>query len=421
MSNKSNTGPLTGLKVLDLSRILAGPWATQVLADYGAEIWKIENPKEGDNTRQWGKELTPVDTESINSTDQQYGEQQKQDHTTAYFLSANRGKRSLTIDISKLPGQTIIRKLVQQADILVENFKVGGLKKYSLDYASLKQINPKLVYCSITGFGQTGPQAHQAGYDAIIQASAGLMSVTGEHQGSPQKVGVAISDIMTGMYAVSAILAAIYHRDKSGEGQQIDISLFDSQVSWLANQGMNYLISGKIPEPSGSVHPDIAPYQPVYCKDQSIMLAVGNDDQFKRCCRLLETPTLADNPMFLSNNLRVKNRLQLIQMMEKRLKTKTAAQWIELFSRNNIPCGMINNLQQVFEHPQINARQTVFTLTHTKLGEIPQIANPVKFSNSPISYSDAAPTLGRDTRQTLTEALSYSAQEINELSRLGII
>ncbi len=402
-------GPLAGLKVLDLSRVLAGPWATQVLADFGAEVWKIEKPGDGDDTRKWGKSIVPSNI----------GEDSEK--LTAYYLCANRGKYSLAIDIKSPQGQKIICALVAKADILVENFKVGNLAKYGLDYTSLSALNPKLIYCSITGFGQTGPFADQAGYDAMIQASAGLMSITGEPDGPPQKVGVAVSDLMTGMYAVTAILAALYHRDKTGRGQQIDLSLFDTQVGWLANQGMDYLTSKKIPKRFGSAHPSIVPYQPMRSSDQPFMLAIGNDRQFERCCEVIELPLLSGDERFNTNNRRMQNRILLIQLLEEIFLTKSSKHWLELLGKERIPCGPINNLEQVFEHPQIKARNTCFTLSHSEHGEIPQIANPVKFSETPIHYQKLAPDLGQDTKQVLAEQLSFSDSEMAELIKLNVI
>jgi len=407
MKASSVTGPLKGVKVLDLSRVLAGPWASQALADFGADVWKIEHPEGGDDTRQWGENMALASKCNGNMS--------------AYYLSANRGKSSLTIDISTDKGQQIIRELVQKADILIENFKVGNLKKYGLDHASLSKLNPGLIYCSITGFGQTGSYAVNAGYDAMIQASAGLMSLTGEKNGEPQKVGVAASDLMTGMYAVSAILAALYHRSETGEGQYIDLALFDTQVSWLANQSMSYLLTGKIPERQGAAHPQIVPYQPVECQDGLMMLAIGNDQQFKLCCEQIGLSRLSEDDRFKTNNARVNNHERLIELMTEKFKTKQIKHWLGLLSKSAIPCGPINNLKQVFEHPQIKARDTLFSLNHPQLGEMPQVANPVKFSKTPISYTKAAPTLGEDTENILRKELNFSKVEIKELEMLGII
>ncbi len=406
MKDKTPIGPLAGIKVLDLSRILAGPWATQMLADYGAEVWKIEKPGQGDDTRAWGGGLSSHG-ETIDAS--------------AYFLCANRGKYSLSIDIASEQGQQIIRQLLSEADILVENFKLGSLQKYGLDYASLQKDFPRLIYCSITGFGHTGPYAEQAGYDAMIQASAGLMSINGEAGGEPQKVGVAVSDLSTGLYAVTAILAALYHREKSGQGQQIDLALFDTQVACLANQSINYLVSGNIPKPMGSSHPSIVPYQAMACQDGAIMLAIGNDKQFQVLCQLLNQPQWGDDKRFTSNNQRLKNKSVLLPLLEQELKQNSCQHWLSLLASKKVPCGPINNLKQVFEHPQIAARQMQFDLTHQQLGAVPQVGNPVKFSQTPIEYHKPPPLLGEDTQDILQDKLNFSSSEIAELDRLGII
>ncbi|MCW8905402.1 CaiB/BaiF CoA transferase family protein, partial [Sedimenticola sp.] len=325
-------GPLKGIRVLDLSRILAGPWATQLLADYGATIWKIERPEVGDDTRHWGPPFLK-DPQGIDTAE------------SAYYLSTNRGKQSIAVDITTESGQAIIRKLVARADILVENFKVGGLEKYGLDYATLSAEHPGLIYCSITGFGQTGPDAGLAGYDAMVQARGGLMSITGERDGlpgaGPQKVGVAVADLIAGMYAVSAILAALHHREKSGEGQQIDLGLLDTQVAWLANQNMNYLIGGEAPVRQGTAHPNIVPYQALPTGDGFLMLAVGNDRQFAACCKVLGQPELARDPRFVTNRQRVKYREQLILLLEALFRQKTTTEWRTLLAAEQVPCGPI--------------------------------------------------------------------------------
>ncbi|TVT60147.1 MAG: CoA transferase [Sedimenticola thiotaurini] len=385
-------GPLQGIKILDLSRILAGPWATQLLADYGATVWKIERPGVGDDTRHWGPPFLKDGT-GAETTE------------SAYFLSANRGKRSLELDITTEAGQSVVRRLAADADILVENYKVGGLAKYGLDYASLAQINPQLIYCSITGFGQTGPDAALAGYDAMVQARGGLMSITGERDGlpgaGPQKVGVAVADLMAGMYAVSALLAALHHREKSGEGQQIDISLLDTQVAWLANQNMNYLIGGKAPVRQGTAHPNIVPYQALPTADGFLMLAVGNDRQFVECCRVLGKPDLAKDPRFITNRLRVEHRDQLIPLLEACFMAKTTAEWSSLLGAVKVPCGPINRLDEVFDDAQIQSRGMRLNLPHPLAGTVPQVANPVKFSATPIEYPLAPPLLGADTEDVL--------------------
>ena len=414
------SGPLAGLKILDLSRVLAGPWATQVLADYGAEVWKIENPIGGDDTRKWGVTYSAKLPKENESTEGALSKDHDGD-ITAYYLSANRGKHSLSINIKTEQGQYLLRELVKQADIFVENFKVGNLAKYQLDYRSLKKINPRLIYCSITGFGQTGPYAEHAGYDVMIQATAGLMSITGEKNGAPQKAGVAVSDLMTGMYAVSAMLAAVIHRNKSDQGQYIDLALFDTQVGWLANQGMSYLLTGETPIRQGSNHPSIVPYQPVKCADGMMILAVGNDRQFRDCCIQLGIEGLADDERFDTNNHRINNHEELIRLMEDKLKTNSCTYWMDKLAESQVPCGPINNIKQVFEHPQILPRNTKISIRHPSMGKIEQVANPVKFSETPIVYDKAAPNLGEDTANILEKRLNFSVDEINELKRLGVI
>lgn len=386
------SGPLAGIKVLDLSRILAGPWASQVLADYGAEVWKIERPEVGDDTRRWGPPFI-------------HDKQGNQSDLSAYFLCANRGKKSVAIDITSAQGQQQIQQLVKHADIVLENFKVGGLKKYQLDYDSLKVHKADIIYCSITGFGQTGPKAEQAGYDAMIQASGGLMSLTGEPEGTansgPQKVGVAVADLMTGMYAVSGILAALYHRSQTGQGQHIDLALLDTQVAWLANQGSNYLVSGEVPQRLGTAHPNIVPYQAVTVKDGHIMLAVGNDAQFQKCCSVLGCADIAFQAEFSSNDQRVKHRTQLMPLLLSYFASQTMDYWLEHLSAENVPCGAINTLDRVFADEQILHRQMQFELEHPTVGNVPQVANPVKFSLTPLQYQIAPPSVGQDTQEVL--------------------
>lgn len=385
-------GPLSGIKVLDLSRILAGPWSTQVLADYGAEVWKVERPEKGDDTRHWGPP---------------YAKDQEGNATaeSAYYLAANRGKKSIELDITSTEGQAAIYKLVKEADILVENYKVGGLKKYGLDYDSIKAIKPNIIYCSITGFGQTGPYANRAGYDAMIQAMGGLMSITGEKDqlpgGGPQKVGVAVADLMTGMYAVSAILAALYHKTQTGQGQHIDLALLDTQVAWLANQGSNYLVSGDVPERLGTAHPNIVPYQNMKVQDGYILLAVGNDGQFKKCCEIVGAPELGTDPRYASNGLRIENRDELITKLEALFVQQPLEYWLEHLSAAHVPCGPINSIDRVFENEQVIHRNMQFDLAHPTAGKVPQVANPVKFSETPIEYKSAPPTLGQHTKEIL--------------------
>jgi len=404
-------GPLNGIKVLDLSRILAGPWATQVLADFGADVIKVERPQVGDDTRQWG----PPYLKDRNGEDTQ---------DAAYFLAANRGKESITIDFTKEEGRKIVLELVKESDVFFENYKVDGLQKYGLDYESLRQVNPKLIYCSITGFGQTGPYKDKPGYDAVVQGMGGLMSVTGEKDelpgGGPQKVGVAVADLMTGMYAVSAVTSALYHRERTGKGQHIDLALLDTQVAWLANQNMNYLIGGEIPMRQGTAHPNIVPYQAVRARDNHFMLAVGNDQQFARFCEVIDRTDLALDNRFATNVSRVSNRVSLIQLIESILINEDSSFWIAKLENANVPCSPINNIAQVFDDPQIKSRNMLMRLEHPISGEVKQVSNPVKFSESEIEYCKAPPTLGQHTGSLLNK-LGYTAEEIEELKKKSII
>jgi len=401
-------GPLAGFRVLDLSRILAGPWASQMLADLGAEVIKIERPGQGDDTRAWGPPYMP--DESGEPT----GE-------AAYFHSANRGKQSVCIDMSSPQGRELVVQLVEMSDVLIENFKVGGLKKYGLDYSSVKAINPKLVYCSITGFGQTGPFSDRAGYDFMIQAMGGLMSVTGEPDGQPMKVGVALSDVMTGLYAANAIQAALIHQLRSGQGQYIDLALLDVQVATLANQAMNYLASGENPKRLGNAHPNIVPYQAFQTADGYLILAVGNDAQFARFCDLAGHPELASDERFEKNSNRVKNRETLISPLIKIFQTQTTDWWIEQLNQKGIPCGPIANIDQVFDNPQVLHRDMRLELTHPTAGKVTSVANPIKFSESPVTYDKAPPLLGQHTEQVLRELLDLDIEQINRLRTDAII
>ncbi len=404
--------PLDGVRVLDLSRILAGPWATQVLADFGADVIKVERPEGGDDTRGWGPPWLH-DVDGVPTAE------------SAYYLCANRGKRSVAIDFTGERGQALIRDLATHCDVLVENYKVGGLAKYGLDYASLKEVNPKLVYCSITGFGQTGPYAKRAGYDAAIQAIGGLMSITGEPEGTPggvpQKVGVAATDLMTGMYAVSAILAALRHAERHGEGQHIDLALLDTQVAWLANQAMNYLVGGEVPQRQGSAHPNIVPYQVMPTADGYFMLAVGNDGQFARFCAVLGDPELASDPRYATNAARVANRDRLVPYLEQRLATRSSAHWLAELEAAVVPCAPVNRIDQVFDDPQVQARGMRIELPHPTAGHVPGVANPVRFSTTPVEYGHAAPALGEHTHAVLAELLGLDAEELVALSGSGVI
>ncbi|WP_406827801.1 CaiB/BaiF CoA transferase family protein [Microbulbifer sp. ARAS458-1] len=406
------SGPLSHLKVLDLSRILAGPWASQVLADFGAEVIKVERPYKGDDTRHWGPPYLK-DSEGQDTDD------------AAYYLSANRGKKSITVDITQATGQKLIRELAQRCDILLENYKVGGLAKYGLDYDAIRQINPRIIYCSITGFGQTGPYAKRAGYDAMIQGMGGLMSITGVPEGQPgagpQKVGVAVADLMTGMYAVSGVLAAVIHRDQTGEGQHIDLALLDTQVAWLANQAQNYLTSGVSPERQGTAHPNIVPYQAVPASDGYFMLAVGNDSQFQKFCQIAGLDELAANPAYATNRDRVKARDTLVPLIESATASKPAAWWLEQLSAAHVPCGPINNLQQVFADPQVMARGMVVEQPHPQAGRVRTVRNPLEFSASPLQYQQAPPTLGEHTQVVLEAELGLSPGAIEDLRAQGVI
>ncbi|MCK5042360.1 MAG: CoA transferase [Sphingomonadales bacterium] len=404
-------GPLKGVKVVDLSRVLAGPWCGQVLADMGADVIKVEKPQTGDDTRQWGPPFLK-DSVGNDTTD------------AAYFHSANRGKKSIVVDIQTPQGQDIIRKLVAEADVLIENFRVDALKKYGLDYASLRDINPKLIYCSITGFGQTGPYKNRSGYDFMIQGMGGLMSISGhgdsEAGGGPMKTGVAITDLTTGMYAAIGILGALYERNTSGEGQYIDMSLLDVQVSWLANQNMNYLIGGNIPERKGNSHPNIVPYQVFPTKDGHIIITVGNDKQFNSFCGAIDAPQLATDDRFSIARARVENREALVALIETALAKNTSKHWLDVFEQNQVPAGPINNIAEVFADPQVIARNMQFDLPHTVAGSVPQVANPIRYSKSKLEYKTASPTLGQNTDEVLKD-MGLSDADITTLRQKNII
>jgi len=401
-------GPLQGFRVLDLSRILAGPWASQMLADLGAEVIKVERPGSGDDTRAWGPPYMP-DQSGVAT-----GE-------AAYFHSANRGKRSVSIDIAQARGQDLIRNLVEHCDVFIENFKVGGLKKYGLDYASLQALNPKLVYCSITGFGQDGPYAQRAGYDFMIQAMGGMMSITGAADGEPQKIGVALADVTTGLYAANAIQAALIHQLKSGQGQYIDMALLDVQVATLANQAMNFLATGNNPRRYGNAHPNIVPYQSFQCSDGFIILAVGNDAQFTRFCALAGKPELAADERYQTNSGRVRNRDSLLPMVSEIMLSKSTADWLELLNQRGIPCGPINNLDQVFADPQVRHRGLQLELAHPTAGRAASVANPIKLSKTAIEYKLAPPLLGQHTDEVLGRLLNLDDDALATLRAAAII
>ncbi len=403
-------GPLAGLRILDLTRILAGPTLTQNLGDLGADVIKVERPGAGDDTRRWG----PPDLPAAEPGKAGW---------SAYFLCANRNKRSVAIDIAKPEGQRLIRALAEKSDVVVENFKVGTLARYGLDYESLAKVNPGLVYCSITGFGQTGPLAHRPGYDAMIQAMGGIMSLTGEPDGEPMKVAVGIADLMCGMYAGLAILSALRHRDRTGQGQYIDMALFDSQLAWLINEGMNYLISGKNPIRRGNAHPNIVPYEVFPASDGHFMLAVGNDAQFARFCRLAELSELAEDPRFATNSARVHNRGELIPQIRAATRRHTVAYWIENLDRINVPCGVINTVAEAFAEPQAKARGMRRHMASPKAqgGGADVIASPMKLSRTPVTYRHFPPRLGEHTAEVLKEVLNLSETEISALAEAGII
>jgi crotonobetainyl-CoA:carnitine CoA-transferase CaiB-like acyl-CoA transferase len=404
-------GPFTGLRVLDLTRVLAGPWATQIFADFGAEVIKIEKPGEGDDTRGWGPPF-------VTNGDGSKGD-------AAYFLSANRGKWSVAIDMATPQGQALIRELAAKSDIVMENFKVGGLKKYGLDYDSLKAVNPRLIYCSLTGFGQNGPYAQRAGYDFMIQGMGGIMSVTGQPDGmpgaEPMKIGVAFADIFTGLYCTIGIEAALYHRERTGQGQYIDVALLDSQVGVLANQALNYLVGGKAPTRMGNAHPNIVPYQTFATKDGYIIMAVATDRQFKEYCAIVGRQELAEDERFRLNRGRVVNRAELIPLLAGPMQARTTAEWVAAFESAAIPCGPINTIDEVFANEQVLARGMQIGLTRDDGVQIPGVANPVNFSETPIAYEKPAPRLGDGTEKILSEVLDLGPERIAALRNSGII
>ncbi|MEY2782004.1 MAG: Succinyl-CoA:(R)-benzylsuccinate CoA-transferase subunit BbsF [Pseudomonadota bacterium] len=411
---------LDGIRVLDLSRVLAGPWCTQTLADLGADVIKIERPGSGDDTRTWGppflKDAQGQDTAEA-----------------AYYLGANRNKRSVTCDIAHSDGQALIRALVKHCDVFVENFKVGDMARYGLDYASLSAINPKLVYCSVTGFGQTGPYRERAGYDYAVQGMGGLMSVTGERDdlgGGPQKVGVAVADLFTGMYATVAILAALRHAERTGEGQQVDMALLDTQVAMLANLGSNYLVSGKVPGRAGNAHQNIVPYQvfevmaadgaPPEQRDH-LILAVGNDGQFAKFCAVAGHPEWAQNPRYAQNADRVRHRAELVPLLEAVMKTRNKATWLAALEAAKVPCGAINTLGEVFADPQIQERGMVTTWEHPIQPGLKLVSSPIKMSQTPVRQDLPPPLLGQHTEEVLSEVLGWSPAQQASLRSKGVI
>lgn len=405
-------GALSHIRVLDLSRILAGPWASQNLGDLGAEVIKVERPAGGDDTRGWGPPYL-CDSDGMPTSE------------SAYFLSANRNKKSVAIDIALPEGQLLVAELAAKSDVFIENFKVGGLRQYGLDYASLKEANPKLIYCSITGFGQDGPYAARAGYDFLIQGMGGLMSVTGGKDGEvgagPIKVGVALTDILTGLYASNAILAALAYRDVSGVGQSIDLALLDVQVACLANQAMNYLTTGNPPRRLGNAHPNIVPYQDFQTADGDMILAIGNDAQFTRFCDIAGHPEWANDLRFATNAARVRHRDELIPLLQDVIGTRNTAAWISILEAYGVPCGPINNIAQVFDDPQVTARKMQINLPHPIAGQTPLVANPIRLSQTPVSYRAAPPMLGQDTREVLGTVLGLNSGDIDLLLHNRVI
>jgi len=400
-------GPLKNITVLDLSRVLAGPWAGQILADMGASVIKVERPGSGDDTRAWGPPYLK-DADGVETTE------------TAYYLSTNRGKRSIAVDIHTAEGQKIIKQLAANADVVIENFKVGGLKKYGLDYEGLSKENAGLIYCSITGFGQDGPRADEAGYDFMIQAMGGLMSFTGTPDSGPVKVGTAVADLTTGMYAVIAILGALHHRTETGAGQYIDMALLDVQTSWLANQGMNYLVGGFQPKRRGNAHPNIVPYQDFETSDGHIIVSVGNDTQFAKLVTLIGQPELAQEGNFKTNRQRVEKRDELIPILEAAFREKSKDEWLGLLDKQKIPAGPINDLKDVYSDPQVKHREMVRNLPHSLGVDVPQVATPIKYSKTDLEYKNAPPMLGQHTDEVLEE-LGLDASTIQDLKSKGVV
>jgi crotonobetainyl-CoA:carnitine CoA-transferase CaiB-like acyl-CoA transferase len=405
-------GPLSHIKVLDLSRVLAAPWTGQNLADLGAEVIKVERPQKGDDSRAFGPPWLK-DADGKDTTE------------SAYFLAANRGKKSITVDLSKPAGQDVVRRLAARCDVLLENYKFGDLARYGLGYDDLKTMHPRLIYCSVTGFGHTGPYRERPGYDFMIQGMGGLMSITGERDalpgGGPQRVGVPIVDIMTGMYATIAVCAALAHREQSGIGQHLDLALLDTQVAFLANQAMNYLASGEVPGRLGNAHPNIVPYQTFNTRDGAIILACGNDNLFSRFCEVAGCQHLALDPLFATNGKRVEHRAGLVPLLAEIFMRRTTHEWVEALETAGVPNGPINTIQQVFEEPQVVARGMKIELDHPLAGKVPLVASPMRFSATPLAFKAPPPTLGQHTDEILRSMLGMSAADISQLRAEGIV
>jgi crotonobetainyl-CoA:carnitine CoA-transferase CaiB-like acyl-CoA transferase len=405
-------GPLSHIRVLDLSRVLAGPWAGQSLADLGAEVIKVERPKSGDDSRAFGPPW--LKDRSGNDT-----------RESAYFASANRGKKSLTVNLSKPGGQNLVRELATKSDVLLENYKHGDLARYGLGYEDLRKVNPRLIYCSVTGFGQTGPYRERPGYDFMIQGMGGLMSITGERDdlpgGGPQRVGVPIVDIMTGMYATIAVCAALANRERTGKGQRLDLALLDTQVAFLANQGMNYLATGEVPSRLGNAHPNIVPYQTFKTKDGDIILACGNDNLFSKFCEVADCRDLAQDGRFATNGKRVENRAVLVPLLQEIFLRRTTHEWVDALETAGVPNGPINNLKQVFEEPQVVARGMKIEVEHASAGKVPLMASPMRFSETPLEFKLPPPTLGQHSGEVLQGVLGLDDAAIARLHDDGVI
>jgi len=405
-------GPLEGIRVLDLSRVLAGPWAGQNLADLGAEVIKIERPKVGDDSRAFGPPWVK-DSQGRDTRD------------SAYFTSANRGKKSITVNLQKPDGQELVRGLAEKSDVLLENYKVGDLARYGLGYEDLRKINPRLIYCSVTGFGQTGPYRERPGYDFMIQGMGGMMSVTGEPDGAPgggpQRAGVPIADIITGMYASIAVCAALAHRAQSGAGQHLDLALLDSQIALLAYQNTNYFATGKAPGRIGNLHPNIVPYQPFRAADGEVIIACGNDNLYRKFCEAAGCVELADDPRFASNGKRVENRAELTRLLGEIFRKRTKKEWVELLDAAGVPNGPINDIAQVFAEPQVQARGVKIELDHPVAGPLPMVASPMRFSGTPLEFKTPPPLLGEHTDEVLQNLLAKSPAEIARLRADGTI